>query len=108
MIILATCYWNGKTAPSPYLHKQLDVTLGVGSSLFQSKDEPGEEPERWWWRKLLSVWIRNQSSSRGGGNVESVPLLFGWPAVRCRRGYSAAQNDDAGKARAPAIRFSLG
>jgi hypothetical protein len=26
MIILAICYWNGKTAPSVFLHKQLDVT----------------------------------------------------------------------------------
>jgi hypothetical protein len=32
----------------------LQRALADDGSLFQSKDEPGEEPERWWWRKLLS------------------------------------------------------
>jgi hypothetical protein len=43
-------------------------------SLFQSKDEPGEEPGQV--VEEAAFRFRSNSRGRGGGNVESAPLVF--------------------------------
>src|ERR1700730_3803816 len=42
------CYWNGKTAPSVFLHKQLDVTPSgpSGGSLTMVAHEPNIDVEQ--------------------------------------------------------------